>query len=371
MTTASALVPSPPQERTDFGVGASSAAAAIGVSDYDTPLDAWLVATGKVEPFAGNKQTRWGQILEPVIRANYIEKRGVTVYVPPVSLFHRELPFVRATPDGIVVGPENEWLFVGPQCKNVGLRQAPKWLDGVPTDYLIQGVVEMAVTDLPRIDFAVLIGAQDDREFTIWRDADLEADVLEQLGEFWKLVESNTQPAITESKKFRSHLLAQIKRKATVEASEATAKSIEKWRKVARAIKRLQRHEKQLKNVVLAELAAANANAMTSPLGRITVSGSRRKTAWKEVAMVLSAMPAALQRAEQDLISLRADLENEPGGAIYVHRIDGLRAQLRIAGGMHDFAALVSANTKVGEGSPRRPQNWTKDLGDDDDESED
>jgi predicted phage-related endonuclease len=32
----------------DVGIGASSAAAAIGVSDYRTRLDAWLEATGRV-----------------------------------------------------------------------------------------------------------------------------------------------------------------------------------------------------------------------------------------------------------------------------------------------------------------------------------
>jgi predicted phage-related endonuclease len=102
--TATALVPSPPQERTDHGVGASSAAAAIGVSEYRSRLDAWLEATGRVAGFAGNERTQWGQVLEPVIRAHYVELHAVTVHVPPQSLFHREHSFIRATPDGIVLG---------------------------------------------------------------------------------------------------------------------------------------------------------------------------------------------------------------------------------------------------------------------------
>src|SRR5690349_21449797 len=110
--TSTALVPSPPQERTDRGVGASSAAAAGGVSEYRSPLDAWLEATGRVAPFSGNERTRWGQVLEPVIRAHYVELHAVTVHVPPESLFHPEHDFIRATPDGIVIGPDDVWQFV-------------------------------------------------------------------------------------------------------------------------------------------------------------------------------------------------------------------------------------------------------------------
>lgn len=366
-----ALVPSPAQERTDRGVGASSAAAAIGVSDYRRPIDAWLEATGRAASFEGNEKTRWGQALEPVIRAHYVEKNGVAVHVPPTSLFHRELPFVRATPDGIVLDARGEWLFVGPQVKNVGLRQAPNWADGnTPADYLIQGVVEMAVCDLPRIDFAVLIGGQEYREVTIERDEELEAEVIDGLRSFWRLVETDTQPVIDDSKSWRSFLLKQIKRRVTITASEDAERCIARWREVAREIKSLKSEEQTLKNLVCAELAAANANAMKSSLGNISIGNPRKKTKWKAVVEQVRPLATTLALVERELTAL---LTQRCSMAEAVLRIEDLRDQLRLATGLTSVDALITRNTTLGDPSPRRPNDWTKDVGlaDDDEHEED
>jgi predicted phage-related endonuclease len=94
MATATNLVPGPEQTRTDHGVGASSAAAAIGVSEYRSRLDAWLEATGRVARSPATRRTQWGQVLEPVIRAHYVELHGVTgaraaaVAVPSRAFVH-------------------------------------------------------------------------------------------------------------------------------------------------------------------------------------------------------------------------------------------------------------------------------------------
>lgn len=369
MTTSTNLVPSPPQARTDHGVGASSAAAAVGMSDYRTRLDAWLEATGRVAPFLGNERTRWGQVLEPVIRAHYVELHGATVHVPPASLFHAEHPFIRATPDGIVLDPATEkWSWVGPQVKNIGLRMAPAWADGaVPTDYLIQGVVEMSVTALPRIDFAVLVGGQHYEERTLWFDAELEADVIEQLVDFWRMVETNTQPEIDESRAFKSHILKQIKRKAVVAASSSAVADLERWREVVVAIAKLKREEAVIKNRVVAELAAANANKLTSPLGDVTVGAPWKKTAWKEVAHAARPVLASVPAIERELAGLRAEAVEVGGtvGGALVQRIDALRAPLRL---FSTFEEIVEANSNEHDPRINRPRAWTKDVGDDEGE---
>lgn len=367
------LVSGPAQQRSIGGIGASQGAAAIGVSEYRTPVDEWLVCTGRAEPFKGNEKTEWGHTLEPVIRAKYVERNGVAVYVPPESMWHPDIPWLKATPDGIVLDAGGKSLFVGPQVKNVGLRMAPAWADGVPTDYLIQGVIEMAVTNLPRIDFAVLIGGQEYREFTIWRDGELEAETIEGLAAFWELVESDTQPAIDDSKAFKSYLLRQLKKRVTIAASVTDLVKLARWREVAREIKTLEREEKRIKNEVLAVLAAGDAGRMTSDLGPITVGSPKRKTAWKGVAEALSPLLITMQVIERELAGLRADAADtaDLGGTELVHRIDGLRAQLCLVGELNNFEALVAANTATGEPSVNRPQNWTKGLGTDADESED
>jgi putative phage-type endonuclease len=355
----------PEQVRSARGVGASEAAAAIGVSDYATPLDAWLVSTGRAKGFEGNEATEWGHILEPVIRAKYVERHGVTVWVPPSSLFHGAHAFIRATPDGIVVDDAGAWLWVGPQVKNVGLRMAPAWEEGgIPTDYLIQGVVEIAVTDLPRIDFAVLVGGQHYREATLERDPELEADVLEQLVAFWHCVETDTQPAIDHSKKFRTHALARIKRALAVEASPAARADIERWREVAVQIKALKLEEATLKNRIVAELAAANANKLLSPLGTISVGSPVRKTAWKQVAEDMRPLVTTLQLLDRDLAGL-ADLPM----AARAERLEDIRRRLQLAANLNGYAESVARHTTTNDPRVTRPRDWTKgmpDLGEED-----
>lgn len=349
----------PVQNRSDFGIGASNSAPAIDCSDYGSPVDAWLDVTGRAK-FGGNKATIWGNRLEPAIRQAYVDKHAVRVHVPKESLFHADLPFIRATPDGIVLDAHGAWAFVGPQCKNVGLRQAPLWADGaLPNDYLIQGVVEMAVTNLDRIDFYVLIGGQDDREVTLWRDAALEADVLEALTDFWGYVERDEQPPITGSKKLRAHLAAQVTKSQVIEATPADVEVLERWREIARQMKSLKSEENRIRNVVLAELVKRGGNKMSSPLGTIAVPNASRKTKWKDVAGDLARVSSTIDSIDGELLAIALTTTDEQ----LRERLTGLRAAITIAtSDVGNYAQAVTRHTNITPAGPRRPQDWTKNL---------
>lgn len=284
------LVPAPPQERSaERRLGASQTAAAIGVHPYARPISEWLVATGRAAPFAGNEATRWGNVLEPVIRAAYVEAHGVTVHVPPTTLFHSDLTWWSATPDGIVVDAELAWQYVAPQVKNVGLRQSSRWEDEPPIEYQVQAIAELAVTGLPRLDFAVLVGGQEYREFTVYRDLEIEASVAEEASAFWRLVEQDIQPAVDGSEAFRSYLMGKIDRAGCVIPATATdLAALERWREVAVEKKQLEEEEDLIKNLVLSTLVANRAARMRSSIGDITIGGAETSTAWKEVATALA-----------------------------------------------------------------------------------
>ncbi|MDQ3400422.1 MAG: hypothetical protein M3470_05430, partial [Chloroflexota bacterium] len=83
-----------------------------------------------------------------------------------------------------------------------------------------------------------------------------------------------------------------------------------------------------LRNRVLAELAAANANRMTSDLGDVNVGAPRRKTAWKAIAHELA-----------------------------VHVLN--------------FREVVARHTATGDPSVNRPRNWTKDINETDENEDD
>lgn len=371
MTAARPLVTAPPQALVKQGVGASMAATAIGLNPYQRPIDAWLVLTGRAAPFAGNEATQWGQILEPVIRAHYVEKNQVAVYVPPTSLFHPELPWLRATPDGIVV-ENGTWQYVAPQVKSVGLRMAPRWEDGPPEEYVIQAVVEMAVTNLDRLDFAVLIGAQKYEQHIVHRDAELESLVLQQLRDFWRLVEIDQQPEVDGSDTFRRHLVGQIKKRQVIEATADELPKLERWREVAIDLKKLKSEEKHIKNELLAVLAAKNGNVLASSLGDIKVGNPRKKTGWKDVAEKLRPLHRVAHLLDREFVNLRFQLVDVPGGEPLIEKVDGLRAQLKLAAQLtNTFDDIVASCTKLGDPGVNRPRDWTAGVGDADEEETD
>jgi predicted phage-related endonuclease len=54
------------------GVGGSELCAILGLSDYASAVDVWLLKTGRVAKFEGNEHTKRGHRLEPVI-ADYLQ----------------------------------------------------------------------------------------------------------------------------------------------------------------------------------------------------------------------------------------------------------------------------------------------------------
>lgn len=291
------LVPSPPQVRAVGGIGASQVAAAIGLNPYQRPIDVWLEMTGRRPGFQGNEATRWGNVLEPVIRAAYVEAHQVSVFVPPTSLWHRELACLKATPDGIVLDANDEWAYVGPQVKNVGLRQAQAWEDGAPDIYAVQAAIEMAVTGLDRCDFAVLIGGQEYREVTVDRDLELEASLLDEVAAFWRLVETDTEPPVDGSGSFRAYLTGKIRQRGVaIQADADTAERIEAWRRAAIAKAKAEYAEDLAKARVLEVMAAAGADAIVSPHGRVALGAGRKTVKWHEVARAAGASAALIEQ---------------------------------------------------------------------------
>lgn len=202
-------------EPSRHGIGGSQAAAALGVHPYQSPISLWQELVGELPGFEGNERTRWGNVLEPVVRQEYVERHGCAVHVPQGSLYaaHSEArDWARATPDGIVVDADGggRWLY-GLEVKTAGLRVADRWgeegTDEVPAEYLIQCQHYMAVTGLQRWDVAVLIGGQDYREYRVDRDDEIIATIFEQVGRFWDdHVLARVPPPIDGTDDYRDYL---------------------------------------------------------------------------------------------------------------------------------------------------------------------
>jgi putative phage-type endonuclease len=176
------------------GIGASEAAAALGVSPYTTPLELYSRKLVLLPDEAETFPMVLGQALEPAIATLYRHKTGRPVVRQQIRLESAEHPFLRATLDGVTdCGRVVEF-------KAIGWRLAREWgeseSDEVPLPYLCQVHQQMLVSGAEVADVAVLIGGDDFRVYTVPRDPGVEAMILPKLSAFWdRIVRRDPPPA--------------------------------------------------------------------------------------------------------------------------------------------------------------------------------
>lgn len=178
--------------RRSRGVGASDAAAAVGLNPYYSAVELWQEKRGESPPFLGNEATRWGKLLEPAVRQEYAEQTGRVVRLPGETLQHPTHTFMLCHPDGVT---DDGRLYEGKTAR-FGDGWGEPGTDQVPEHYLIQCQHAMVVTGLKITDLAVLIGGQDFRLYFIEADESLQGSLIEAEQDFWKHVQEGTRPAL-------------------------------------------------------------------------------------------------------------------------------------------------------------------------------
>lgn len=179
------------------GIGGSDAAAAVGLSPYMSPLELWLIKTGRdanlPKPDAGDttEPVYWGTLLEPIVTASYTKQTGNRVRRVNAVLQHPQIPFMLANIDREVVGNRDVQLL---ECKTAGEFGARLWRDGVPEYVHLQVQHQLAVTGRQAADVAVLLCGQKLEVHRVMRDDALIARLIELEVAFWRYVETGTPP---------------------------------------------------------------------------------------------------------------------------------------------------------------------------------
>jgi len=183
------------------GIGSSDAAAAVGISPYVSPLELWLVKTGrdeglpKPDPNDDTSPMFWGTALEPFVAEHYARRTGHRVRRNNAVLQHRDpdKAWMLANIDREIVGhPEVQIL----ECKTAGEFGARLWRDGVPEYVQCQVQHQLAVTGKPAADVAVLICGHELRIHRIERDEALIASLIKLERRFWEHVVNDTPPPV-------------------------------------------------------------------------------------------------------------------------------------------------------------------------------
>ncbi len=179
------------------GIGGSDAAAAVGLNPYMSPLELWLIKTGRdanlprPDPQDTSEPIYWGTLLEPIVAASYTKQTSNKVRRVNAVLQSPTVPFMLANVDREVVGCRDVQLL---ECKTAGEFGARLWRDGVPEYVQLQVQHQLAVTGRQAADVAVLICGQKLEVHRVVRDDALIARLIELEAVFWRFVDTDTPP---------------------------------------------------------------------------------------------------------------------------------------------------------------------------------
>lgn len=181
------------------GIGSSDAAAAVGVSPYQSQLELWLIKTGrdgglpKSDPNDESSPMYWGTLLEPIVAAHYTKRTGNRIRKVNAVLQHPDTDnaWMLANIDREVLGDCDVQIL---ECKTAGEFGARLWKEGVPEYVQCQVQHQLAVTGKQAADVCVLICGQEIRIHRIQRDDALINRLIELERQFWQYVETDIPP---------------------------------------------------------------------------------------------------------------------------------------------------------------------------------
>ena len=166
-------------------LGGTDVAAILGVHPYKSALDVWMEKAKGFQKEVDNRFVEWGLRLEPAVREKYAQNNNCSITVLQPK-YHPDHNWAHGTPDGICSAGAEAW---GVEIKTANWRTSDRWGTDeapiLPKEYYIQCAWYMWVFDADRWDVAVLLGGNDYREMTLYRDLELEAEIVERAQSFW------------------------------------------------------------------------------------------------------------------------------------------------------------------------------------------
>jgi len=214
-------------------IGGSEVGAILGFNKYKSALEVYFEKVDGIESSVNNSYTRWGHILEPIVRNEFDEilrkHSKLWVHEEAHTKYHKDHKFLAGHVDGLICrnikkdpstnstihklqkedpieavleiktvsyngrrknwGEENHDL----DClkHRIGIEQASIGLKGdigeIPESYYCQCAFYMALYDLPKTYLVAYFG--NDMPFKVYqidRDMEFEKNMLETLVDFWE-----------------------------------------------------------------------------------------------------------------------------------------------------------------------------------------
>lgn len=247
-------------------VGASEAPAAMGISKFDTPLSLYLRKVGATPEAEENEAMRFGTLLEPIVLDEYERRTGRKIVERQVY-FRGDLAcsFMSATLDGLTEdGIAVEAKTIGAYAaKDLGIEGT----DEIPAPWLVQAHQQMMLSNVKRVDFAVLVGGQNFRTYHVDWTPRLAETVELKVGAFWAHVEKRIPPSLTPGRDGEALSLLYREMGPTIQADDELADLVATWEDLGAHSREAERQAKAYREMVLERLGQNSAAIL--PDGRI------------------------------------------------------------------------------------------------------
>jgi predicted phage-related endonuclease len=145
--------------------------------------------TGKETKKVDSLPLRFGSFAEDFVAREYSRATGFELIHDESIYLHPEHTFMSAHIDRFVLKEDSSVPTRILECKTANPFSSGDWgeigSDEVPMSYLCQCIWYMAITNINKVDLAVLFGNSDFRIYEISRDLELENTILQKAKLFW------------------------------------------------------------------------------------------------------------------------------------------------------------------------------------------
>jgi len=176
------------------GIGGSDASVIMRRNPYRSILQLWEEKTGQIGVNDnGNEFTYWGNIMEPILRKEFMKRTGLKVRQKHSMILHPDYPYLFADLDGIVTDENGEKCIF--EAKTVSQYKEEQWDGRIPDEYMYQVQHYMAVCGMDKAYVAGLVGGNHLVFNKVFRDEDIIRELLAAETDFWNnYVLANRRP---------------------------------------------------------------------------------------------------------------------------------------------------------------------------------
>lgn len=165
------------------GLGASDAAAVLGLSKWGTPLSVYLdKLSDSIDDTMSDRQD-WGHRLEEPIAQWVRERKNLDVTASPGLIRSEEFPWLLATPDRLVNAGD---VVVPLEIKSSDAFMADTWKEGIPLNYQIQIQQQILIMGAPYGYLVVLHGGNSPEFYTVPADREFHEQLIRLTRDFWE-----------------------------------------------------------------------------------------------------------------------------------------------------------------------------------------